>query len=338
MILLATIPAAALLHALHMEQLYVVGFLTGILTVFFDVAYQSYLPSLVGRADLVEGNSKLEVSRSITAIAGPGVAGVLVQWLTAPFAIALDALSFLASAAFLWRIRTSESPPASPSQQTSMLREIVEGLQVVLRNPSLRSIAACSSTSNLFGMVTQTMFILYATRNLNLDAAALGVIFGIASVGGLLGALYSTRAVQRFGLGTTLISGIGLAGVGGLLIPLASGSWWVAVPIIIAGRFIASAGGTIYNINQLSLRQAITPHRLLGRMNASMRFIVWGSIPVGSLIGGALGGSIGLRPTLVVGGVGALLAPLWLYFSPVRVLHQQPAPVEDEPVVPSPAS
>jgi MFS family permease len=327
-LLLATIPLAALAGALHMEQLYVIGFLVGVLTVFFDVAYQSYLPSLVGRAGLVEGNSKLELSRSITAIAGPGVAGLLVQILTAPIAIALDAFSFLASAFFLGRITTTEAPPER-HEQKHILREIAEGMGVVLGNPSLRAIAACTATSNLFSNISQTVFILYATRDLNLDAAALGVIYGIASVGGLLGALYVARVTRRFGLGYTIIGSMILGGLGWLFAPLASGSWLVAVPLIILGVSLNAFGGTIYNINQVSLRQTITPHRLLGRMNASMRFIVWGTIPVGALVGGWLGGAIGLRQTLVVGAVGSMLPSLWIIFSPVRGLREQPQPVEE---------
>lgn len=328
-LLLGTIPAAAVLKVLHMEQLYIVAFLVGILTVFFDVAYQSYLPSLVGRSDLVEGNSKLEVSRSITQIAGPGVAGLLVQFLTAPIAISLDALSFIVSAVFLWRIHTDEPPPPTQTSQRHMSAEIREGLQVVLGSPSLRAIATCTATSNLFGGMEQAIIILYATRFLNLDAAGLGVIFTLAGSGALLGAALASRFVKRFGLGRVIISGITLVGVGSLLIPLASGSFLVVVPLLVAAQFLIAMGGTIYNINQLSLRQTMTPHHLLGRMNASMRFIVWGAIPIGSIIGGILGGIIGLRPTLVVAAVGMLVAPVWVYFSPVRDLIEQPKPIDD---------
>ncbi|HEX2620569.1 MAG TPA: MFS transporter, partial [Phototrophicaceae bacterium] len=206
-ILIATIPIAALMHSLRIEQLYVVGFLTGVLTVFFDVAYQSYLPSLVGRADLVEGNSKLEVSRSVTQIAGPGVAGTLIHVFTAPLAMVLDSLSYLVSAAFLSRIQTTEPPPVS-SENRHMLIEIREGLAVVLQNQTLRSIAACTSTSNLFGSITQAVFILYVTRELKLDAVALGFIFGVASIGGLLGAVANASIVKRIGPGRTIIGGM----------------------------------------------------------------------------------------------------------------------------------
>lgn len=329
-LILITIPAAALLHVLGIEQLYVVGFLAGILTVFFDVAYQSYLPSLVGREGLVEGNSKLEVSRSITQIAGPGVAGVLVQLFTAPLAITLDAVSFLVSVFSLWRIQMEE-PPAEKSAERHIRKDIWEGLRIVLQNPILRAIAGCTATSNLFGNVVQTVFILYATRRLGLDAAGLGLVFGIASIGGLLGATLNARLVKRFGLGATIVGGMLFSAAGNLLFPLAGNSSFLSVGLVIAGWFAGTIGGTIYNINQVSYRQTITPHHLLGRMNASMRFIVWGTIPIGALIGGFLGGTIGLRPTLVVGAIGILLAPLWVYLSPVRSLKEPPAPMDEVP-------
>lgn len=331
-VLLGSIPLAAELHLLTMNQLIVVSFLVGILTVFFDVAYQSFLPSMVGREHLVEGNSKLEVSRSITQIAGPGVAGFLVQLFTAPIAIALDAFSFILSALFVWRIKTEEPAP-NRQKQRSVLHEIIEGLRVVFGNPSLRSIAACTATSNFFGNIAQTVFILYATRNLNMDALTLGAIFGIASIGGLLGAVYNARIVARLGLGTTIIAAIFIGGLGNLFAPLVETSAGIGIPLIVIGFCLLTAGGTIYNINQVSLRQTITPHRLLGRMNASMRFIVYGTIPIGSLVGGILGGSVGLRTTLVIGALGSLLAPLWIYFSPVRQLREQPPPVDDEPPI-----
>lgn len=332
-ILLATIPAAALLNVLRIEQLYVVGFIVGVLTVFFDVAYQSYLPSLVGREDILEGNSKLEISRSITQIGGPGVAGLLVQAFTAPFAMVIDALSFLFSAVFLSRIDNVEPAPLKAKEQRNIFAEIWEGLWVVIGNRTLRSIAFCTATSNLFANVAQTVFILYATRRLNLDAAALGLIFGIASLGALVGAFNASKIAKHFGLGRTITFTIGLVGFGGLFIPLAYELNVISILVIVFGQSLGAFGGTVYNINQVSLRQTITPHRLLGRMNASMRFIVWGTIPVGALIGGFLGGAIGLRPTLVIGSFGALLAPLWIYFSPVRKLKTQPEPIEDDEVV-----
>ncbi|MDP9372215.1 MAG: MFS transporter, partial [Chloroflexota bacterium] len=309
--LLLAIPAAALAGRLSMGLLYAVAALTGCCTVFFDVAYQSYLPALVRRDDLAEGNGKLEASRSVAQIAGPGLAGGLVQLVTAPFALLVDAVSFLLSGFALALIRAREGRASGPTGGGRILAEIGEGLRVVLHSPLLRPIAACTATANLFGTIGQAIFVLYVTRQLGIGPGLLGVIFAAGNLGALLGAAAASRVARRCGLGATIIGSITFGGLGGLLVPLAGGPRAVAVPLLIAGQALLTFGGVMYNVNQVSLRQAITPGRLLGRMNATMRFIVWGTIPVGALTGGFLGEAIGLRPTLVVGAAGALLAPLF---------------------------
>ena len=328
-VLLGSIPLAALFGLLRIEQLYAVGFGVGVLTVFFDIAYQAFLPTLVGRAQLVEGNSKLETSASLARIAGPGLAGGLVQLVTAPVAILLDSLSFLVSAVFLALIRTPESPPPRTGPQASVWSDIREGLGVVLGNPLLRSIAACTGTANLFSSLLGSVFVLYITRELEMEPILLGAIFAVSSVGGLIGALLAGRIAGRLGLGPAIIGAQAVSGVAGLLIPVVTAPFALAVAAQMAAWFVLGLTNPIYNINQLSLRQAITPERLQGRMNATMRFLVWGTIPLGALLGGALGEQIGLRPTLVVGVCGSLLAFFWVLFSPVRNLREQPAPVED---------
>jgi MFS family permease len=325
-LLLVTIPLAAITHTLGMGLLYVVGFLVGILTLFFDVAYQSYLPSLVSRDALVEGNSKLEVSRAIAQIGGPGLAGVLIKIFTAPITIILDALSFLVSALFLWRVQTREPVPEPRSKESHIGREIVEGLGVVFGNPTLRSIAACTATANLFGMMQIAVLILFIRRELGLDEGVIGVMFAVGSVGGLVGALYTDRIARAFGVGPTIVGSAALFGVAAILVPLAWNSGLVSILFLIAAQLVGGIAGVVYNVNQVSLRQAITPDRLQGRMNASMRFIVWGIFPIGSLIGGYLGDQIGLRPTLWVAAIGSLLPFLWVLFSPVRQIMVQPTP------------
>lgn len=327
-LLLGSIPLAAALNVLHMEQLYVVGFFTGVLTVFFDVADQSYLPALVSREHLVEGNSKLEVSRSVAQIAGPGVAGGLVQLVTAPMAILVDAISFIVSGIFVLFIRASEPPPVAHAQQRgSIWAELKEGLAVVLGNPLLRSIAGCTGTSNLFSNGLMAVYVLYLTRELHIEPAVLGLIFATGGPGALIGALFAGRLAERFGLGATIVGSSAVTGVASLLVVLAGGPPAVVIAMLIAAQFVGGWVSPVYNINQVSLRQAITPDRLQGRMNASMRFLVWGTIPIGALLGGALGDAIGLRPTLVVMALGEFLAPLWVLFSPVRELKEQPTPV-----------
>lgn len=325
-LLLGSIPVAALLNVLRIEQLYVVGFFAGVLTVFFDVADQAYLPALVNRDELVEGNSKLEVSRSVAQIVGPGIGGALVQVLSAPLAVAVDAASFIASVLFLLGIRKAEPPPVVPEERASVLHEIREGLDVVLKNPLLRSIAGCTGSSNLGGNAMFAVFLLYAARDLHLEPAALGLIFAAQGPGALLGALFADRLARSLGLGRTIIGSIALGALVTWLIPLATGPQPVVAAMLMVSLFIGGFCSPVYNINQVSLRQAITPDRLQGRMNASMRFIVWGTIPIGALLGGTLGDAIGLWPTIVIAVVGQCLAPLFVLLSPVRALKEQPRP------------
>jgi MFS family permease len=327
-IFLGSIPVAAILGVLRIEQLYGVGLLTGVLTVFFDVAYQAYLPVLVSREHLVEGNSKLEVSRSVAQIAGPGVAGALVQLVTAPMAVIVDALSFVASVIFLLFIRTPEPPPVRHAGKAgSVWSELREGLAVVLGNPLLRSIAGCTATSNLFGNAMQAIYVLYVTRELGLQPAVIGLIYAISGPGALLGAVIAGWLAERFGLGATILGSIALFEAINLLIPLVGGPTVVIVGTLMLVAFVSGLTNPVYNVNQVSLRQAITPDRLQGRMNASMRFIVWGTIPLGALLGGSLGEALGIRPTIALMAVCGLLAPLWVVLSPVRQLRAQPVPV-----------
>jgi MFS family permease len=328
-VLLGSIPVAAVLGVLRMEQLYVVALLTGGLTVFFDVAYQSYLPVLVSREHLVEGNSKLEVSRSVAQIAGPGIAGALVQVASAPIAVLVDSLSYVASVLSLSLIRTPEPPPVSAHEHSGMWAQLREGLAVVLGNPLLRSIAGCTATSNLFGNAMQAVYVLFLTRDLGLEPAAIGIVFALGGPGALLGAVVAGPLARRLGLGATIILAILLAGLANLLVPLSvlGGSAIGSTVMLMIAAFGSGLGGTTYNINQVSLRQAITPDQVQGRMNASMRFIVWGTIPIGALLGGALGQLIGVFPTIVVMVIAETLAPAWVAFSPVRQLRAQPVPV-----------
>jgi MFS family permease len=326
-LLLASIPIAAVFGVLRIEQLYVVGLLTGVLTVFFDVADQSYLPALVNRDHLVEANSKLEMSRSVAQITGPGVAGTLVQLVTAPVAIVVDAASFVLSAVFVVFIRAREPAVDRPSEGApSMWADLREGLGVVLGNPVLRSIAGCTATSNLFTNGLMAVYVLYVTRELGLGPALLGIILSAGGPGALLGAVLAGRFADRFGLGTTIIASSFATGIASMLIALARGPEPVVVGMLVLAAFLSGICNPVYNINQVSLRQAITPDRLQGRMNASMRFVVWGTIPIGSLIGGALGDLIGLWPTLLTMSLGALLPWLWVALSPVRQLKTQPVP------------
>jgi MFS family permease len=328
--LLVVIPIAAILGVLRIEYLYIVVFVGGTLGLFFDVAHRSFLPSLVGREQLVEGNSKLEMSRSVAEIVGPGVAGGLVQLVTAPIAIAVNAISFLISALFLGLIRTPEPAPSPSEQRHNIWGEIGEGLRLVSGNRLLRAIAGCIGTVNLFNGVLEAVFVLYLTRELGIGPGLLGLIFAGGSVGFLLGTLLPGWVTRRFGLGPGIIGGLLLVGLSDLLIPLVDGSMVVVVVVILlmVAQFFFGLGFVIFSTGQVSLRQAITPDRLQGRMNATMSFIAGAVVPLGGLLGGGLGETIGLRPTLLLAALGEIFTVLWLLLSPMRSLREQPALME----------
>jgi len=311
---LASVPAAALFGVLTIWQLYAVALTVGVFTVFFDIAYQSYLPALVGRANLVEGNGRLEANRTVAATAGPTVAGYLVQWLTAPVAVAVDALSFAWSAAWIAAIGAPEATP-QPAAQPRLRQQIGEGLRFVFGHPILRAIVLSGTTAVVFYGAQGAIVVVFLVREVHQSPGAIGLLFSIASVGSVLGALCAARLTRAFGQHRALLLYVVGAGVAGLLIPLTTAGWrlaFFAVGLALVGFFIVA-----YNIVQVSLRQTLCPDHLLGRMNATMRTVMWSTLPLGAVLGGLLGTSLGLRPTLWISAVGALLASLWLVFSPI---------------------
>ncbi len=330
--LLASIPIAYAMDVLTIWQLYGVGFFVGIATVFFDVAYQSYLPSLVERRQIIDGNAKLEISRSSAQLGGPGLAGLLVGWLRAPAAILFDAVSFLGSALFILSIRKIEVSQADRAPRRKMRTELREGLSYVLRHPYLKNIAACTAIFNFFGLMGFAILLVYARRKLDLSPQAIGLAFTLSNFGPLLAALTANKIFARLGVGRTIIASSILGGPMFLAIPFAPhghAALFVLVPAMLVGGFM----GVTYNIAQVSLRQAITPERIQGRMNSVMRFIVWGAIPLGSFVGGIFASLIGLKATLIVSGVGCSLAFLPVLFSPIRSVRDMPEPLDEEPVV-----
>ena len=334
-IALVTIPIAYLFGFLTIWQLYVVAFVTGTLTVFFDVSNQSYLPSIIERDELVEGNSKLQISQSAAQIAGPGIAGYLVGIVTAPVAIFLDALSFVISAFFVFLIRKPEPPivhdlDASGKPKASIVTEVREGFGFVVRHPALRAISAATATSNLFGTIAGAIYLLYVVNELHLSPATIGLVFAVGNVGTLGGAILANRIARWFGLGPTIIGSIFLGGFMLLFVAIAPAGD-SAVPFLIAGGVCGGIAQMVYNINQVSYRQAICPPRMQGRMNATVRFLVWGTIPIGGIIGGILGSTIGLHATIWVGTILGFMPAIFPFFSPVRHLRTMPEPVTDDP-------
>lgn len=320
-LLLAFIPLSALLGWLSMAQLYVISLLVGSLTVFFELAYQSYLPALVSKEELVEGNSRLQTSASVSSIGGPGIAGLLLEVLSAPFALLVDAVSFLVSAFMMLRIRKVEPEPQRIRERGSFRREIGEGISIVFKNKYLRVFALEAASYNFFWNLIEAVYILYAVRELGSTPLVIGLVFSLGSIGSLLGALIAARWANRFGIGWAITGSMAIGCVSTLLIPFAAdgmlGPWLVG-----AAFFLGGLGVTVSVVHVVSLRQTVTPGHLLGRMNGSYRFITWGVIPIGALLGGLLGETLGLRAALAVGAVGMSLAWLWVLFSPVPRLRR----------------
>ena len=333
--LLATIPIAYLLNVLTIVQLYVVGAAVGALTVFFDVAYQSYLPSLVERDQLQEGNAKLEISRASAQVAGPGLAGVLIGIVRAPFAVVLDALSFLGSGLFVLWIRRPEPPPGrhrSDGEPGPDFRaEMAEGLRWVIDNAHLRSIAACTGSSNLFSSIIFSVMLVFAVRVMGMTAEEIGLAFSVGSLGALLGALTANRVSERLGVGPTIVLFSAIGGPPAIIFALApvGTAQPILVGLVALMGFLGGLASVVYNVAQVSFRQAITPARLQGRMNATMRWIVWGTMPVGGVIGGLMGTFIGVRETILLGGIGGSLVFLPVLFSPVRGIRTMPEPQQE---------
>jgi MFS family permease len=323
--LLLTVPLAAWLHLLRIEQLYAVAFAVGLLTFCFDTAYRSYLPSLVRPGELVPANSRLTASESAAEVGAFGLGGWLVQLLSAPLAVLIDAVSFLGSAALVAGIRAPEPPPVLAAKRESIRREIAEGLRAVAGSPLLRPLAVSEMLLQFSHGVVGTVILLYVTRELGFSPGVQGMIYAVGGASSLAGAVVAGRVARRWGIGPTLVMGLLIAAIGGLCTPLARGATAASAALLVTAQLVTDPAATIYQITETSLRQAITPDRLLGRVNASIRFAGLGVMLLGTLLAGSLGEVIGLRATLLIGAAGPLLAALLLALSPVRGLRAVPA-------------
>lgn len=312
---IGSIPLAAAFHLLTLAQLYLTVLVVGVCTVFFDVAYQSYLPSLVGRKNLVEGNAKLEANLTVAQVAGPAVGGNLVQWLTAPIALLADAASFAWSAAWLCAIRAKE-PAVERVDRGNLRTELRGGLRFVFGHPILRSIALQGATASTFRSAQNAILIVFLVQTVKLSAGPIGVLYSLSGIGAVAGAFTATRLARWVGQARSLLVFTSVGALAGLLIPLTAKGFGLA--LFVVGSFVSSYCVVVYNIIQVSFRQQLCPDHLLGRMNATMRFLLWGVMPVGSVLGGALASVAGLRPTIWFTSLAVLLAPLWLYASPLR--------------------
>jgi MFS family permease len=327
-LLIGTLPVSQAFGALTLWQLYAVAFLSSVLTVFFDVAYQSYLPVLVSRDQLTEGNAKLSSTGEVARFVGPALAGYLVGAIGAAYAVAVDAVSFLGSAGATAGVRDQEPAPAPPALGSRLRDEIREGLSFVVRHPILSHIVAATGSSNFFSNVYGAVEVVFLVRILHASPGTIGLVFSLAAVSGILGALVASRLGRT--LGTARVTWLAMAVTG---LPTFAGAsafrgWGVALVGVSAAAM--GFGSVVYNVAQVSYRQAICPPRLLGRMNAAVRFIVWGTMPLGALAGGVLGSTIGVRPTLFVGAAGATCAVLPLLFSPIFGARDFPTDESDQ--------
>jgi MFS family permease len=315
--LIGSIPLATAMDVLSLPLLAFVAFAAGCGAVLFEVAFLAYVPSLVGRDRLATANARLFSSASAAEVAGPGLAGALVSLVGAPVALAADAVSYLVSAGSLAAIGQPEPVRAAPGRP-NLRAEIGEGLRATFGHPILRAFAAEAATFNLFAAALNAAFLLYLTRELGVAPAVVGSIFVVGAVGSLVGSMVAGRLAKRFGLGTTIIGAMIVACSVYIALPLIGGSSPIAVGVIafilaLAGAFIA-----ITVIHVMTIRQTVTPDRLLARMNASYRTLGYGVMPIGALLGGIVGEAFGLRAALAVGAIGIASAPLWVVFSPVR--------------------
>lgn len=320
-LLLGSIPLAAITGWLSMTQLFIVVPLAGILSIFFETAYHAYLPGLVERDNLVEGNSKLALSGSITEILGPGLTGMLVQTITAPLAIFFDAVSFIFSAISLASMHKPEQPTPPVEQRQAVFQEAREGLKAVFHNPVLRALALAATTTSFFGSFIGVLYALYAIRILKITPAALGFSIAVGGVSSLLGSLLAVPMAKALGLGRTLVIALWISALFTLLIPLAGSFPTLSLLLLILAQF-GDMMGTIYFINSMSLRQSITPDRLLGRVNASISLLAGGIGPLGALVGGLLGDRLGIQTTLIIAGGGLMLSGLWLLIGPILILSE----------------
>jgi MFS family permease len=325
LLVLASVPAAYFAGVLSMAQLYAVALVIGVCTVFFDVAYQSYLPALIPRTDLLEGNSKLEITRSASQVIGPALGGFLIQAIRSAPAILVDSFSYLVSVATLLWIRHPEPDPRTTgAAPAGFFSEMWEGIKVVLGHPVIRLIAGCTATTNLGSNMAFAIVLLFAYNQLGLTPGQVGAVFAIGSIGALIGAVVAVPIARRIGLGPT-IAVAASGSVFGFLVPLAIFGYPF---LLLSGAFFGILlTGSVYNVNQVSLRQAIVPVRLQGRLNATVRTIIWGTIPIGNFLGGLLGTRLGLVPTLYIGAAIATLAVVFILAGPVR-LKEQPEPAD----------
>lgn len=328
-LLVGLVPALAVAGALHMPLLYAIAFGVGIATVFFDVCWMSYVPALVQKKHLVEANSKISTSYTAAAVAGPGIGGFMVELIGAPKAMIADAFSYVFSIVTLLAIRSEEPRPEVPHRR-HLRAEIGEGLRLVVGNRYVRATTAQGGLWNFFFIMSDTMFLLYAIRQLHLTPGLVGAILGVGAVGGIVGSALASSLTRRVRYGRAILTATLFGTVPAFLIPAAAGPAALMATIFMLAFFLIRFGLATANVLMITLRQTVTPARLLGRMNAASRTILYTLGPLGGIVGGILGATIGLRATLLVAAVGFVLTLIPILLSPIPSLRELP-PAAAEP-------
>jgi MFS family permease len=330
-IALGMVPVCAWFGVLNMPILYVAGFLVGLFTVIGWPAYQVFVTERVGRENLVEANAKIGLADSAAQLMGPGIAGALIQWLTAPFAILMDAACVLTSA---WMLRgippaATDAPKGAPRTIRS---EIMEGLSAVWQNRTLRALVWSIGIWQVFRHAFIAIVVLFAARELGFSAGHVGALFMVAGLGSLAAAGVTARLNARFGMGPTMLGGIAGTGVAWLVMGSSTGGYWIASIVFGAGLFLLDLSAMVFFINYLTLRQSVTPDRLLGRVTATMICLTVATAPLGGLAGGWIGDHLGLRAAMLLAGAGAMfLGPVVAWLSPLAGMRELPGP--QEPVI-----
>jgi predicted MFS family arabinose efflux permease len=322
--LLLTVPMTASLQVLTIEQLYLVAAGVGAFTVLFQIADNAYLPELIGHDQLIEGNTKLEVADAAAEIGGPSLAGVLIDLLTAPITILFDAISFLASAAFLSGIRQKEKAPDRAPERATLASDFAIGLRSGFGDPLIRPLFLAEANRALFGGFFLTLYMIFTIQTLGLSPTTVGLLIGLGGVGAILGTMMTHRAAALLGLGPALIAFLSLGQLAGVLIPLASGPGWLAFGLLAVHQLLGDAAIVAYTIYATSLRQTVIPLGHIGRTTSTLHVMNGLLLPIGALLSGWLAAQVDVRTAVWIGVIGGLLSPLVVALSPIPKLQTMP--------------
>lgn len=321
--LTGTVPLLAILNVLAMWQLYVIGFLTGICVLFSSLASTTFVPLLVPKDQLLQANAALAQSSTIMGVTGSAAGGALVQVLTAPIALLVDAASSAAAAVLQGRIR--QPGKVKKSARERLGKSIAEGFRTIHAQPILRMMLVTATLGALAGQVQAVVLMLFFAHDLGLEPGAIGALVAVAGVAGVVGALFAAPFTERLGHGRTFLAGTLIASLAGIVLAMAGGPPAAILVVAVVSQVLRGIGPPLYGINQVTVRQALTPPELLARVNATWRFLVFGMQPIGALVGGLLGETVGLRATILLSGAGMLVAVAITALSPIRSLRTLPA-------------